>query len=57
MVGNIPGFLSPIIAAEILGVYGHTKFAWGLIYGIGGVLIILGGIFFLIFGSGQTVQY
>ena len=55
MVGNVPGFVTPKIGDYFFTNYGHTKFSWGVTYGIGGVLIIIGGIWFMIFGSGKTI--
>ena len=53
MVGNIPGFLSPQIAGALLDRYGRTsRLAWSIVFGLGGILVIIGGTWFLIFGSG-----
>ena len=57
MVGNIPGFLSPQIAGALLDRYGRTsRLAWSIVFGLGGVLVIIGGTWFLIFGSGFKRQ-
>jgi len=58
MVGNVPGFMSPLIAGALLDQYGRSsKLAWAITFGIGGVLVIIGGAWFLIWGSASIQEW
>ena len=56
-IASTTGFISPSLAGSLLDHYGENSHTWGIIFGIAGVVLITGGIFYSIFASGEVQEW